>query len=53
MTRADRDLFRGWQAAQRGLPPEPHEPAEWHEGYRIWIDTMRRKRLLQALRRAA
>lgn len=49
MTRTDRDLVRGWQAAQRGLPPEPHEPQEFHEGYAIWLETARRRRLERAI----
>lgn len=49
MTPTDRELIRGWQAAKRGLALAPHETAEYAEGYAIWIETARRKRLERAL----
>lgn len=43
MTRADRDLFRGWQAAQRGLPLDPYETEEWREGYMLYLKSRERR----------
>lgn len=42
MTKADRDLFRGWQAADKGLPPDPYESPEYLEGYLLRLKTKRR-----------
>lgn len=42
VTRADRDLFRGWQAADKGLPIDPHQSPEWLEGYLLRLKSKKR-----------
>lgn len=37
MTRIDRDVLRGWQAAQKGFAMDPSETPEWQDGYRMWL----------------
>ena len=49
MTREDRDLFRGWQAAEKGLPPDPYEAPAFLEGYAIGLATVRDRRIRKAL----
>ena len=49
MTREDRLLIRGWTHAQQGLPPDPHEDPFYREGYELWLETMRQKRISKAI----
>jgi len=49
MTREDRLLIRGWTDALKGLPPDPHEDPFYREGYELWLETMRQKRISKAI----
>lgn len=49
MTREDRDLIRGWQAAEKGLPPDPYEAPLYFEGYDLGLVADRQRRLRKAL----
>lgn len=52
MTRIDREIFHGWQAAQKGVQPHPDASPEWLEGYGIWLKTLASKRLQHAIANA-
>ncbi|MCK9549182.1 hypothetical protein [Aquamicrobium sp.] len=49
MTREDREIFRGWQHGERGLPPDLYSTPEYIEGYEMGLATARNRRIQKAL----